>query len=217
MDYNGHVEPGAGPATRHLPNCTIMKLSVGPMDNNTYLLRNDTSGTQLLIDAAAEPERILDLVGPGGLTAIVTTHSHQDHWGALAHVQEATGAQTFAHKTDAGAIGPRTDSELQDGQIIRFGGIQLCVTHLRGHTDGSIALAYLDPEGPPHLFTGDSLFPGGVGMTHNPDEFTTLLGDVTEKLFDRFPDATWVYPGHGDDTTIGRERPQLAQWRDRGW
>ena len=132
-------------------------------------------------------------------------------------MKEATGAATFAHKADAGAIGARTDQELEDGQTIRLGEIQLSVTNLRGHTDGSIALGYLGPDGPPHVFTGDSLFPGGVGMTRSPADFARLLNDVTGKLFNSFPDETWIYPGHGDDTTLGRERPHLPEWRARGW
>ena len=217
MKYTGHVTPGGPSETRSLSNLTITKLSVGPMDNNTYLLRDNTSGDQLLVDAAAEPERILDLIGPDGLFAIVTTHAHQDHWGALAEVKNATGAVTFAHESDAQLIGTRSDRELKDGQSIKFGEIELSVTNLRGHTDGSIALGYLDPLGPAHLFTGDSLFPGGVGMTRNSADFTMLLNDVIEKIFNCYADETWVYPGHGDDTTLGRERPHLPEWRDRGW
>jgi glyoxylase-like metal-dependent hydrolase (beta-lactamase superfamily II) len=92
------------------------------------------------------------------------------------------------------------------------------VIHLVGHTPGSIALLYDDPTGPPHLWTGDSLFPGGVGNTHgNRDDFEQLFADVTTKVFDRLPDETWVYPGHGNDTTLGAERPALPEWRARGW
>jgi glyoxylase-like metal-dependent hydrolase (beta-lactamase superfamily II) len=91
------------------------------------------------------------------------------------------------------------------------------VIHLRGHTPGSIALAHRPADGPPHLFTGDSLFPGGVGKTWSEQDFTTLLDEVTTKVFDRLPDETWFYPGHGDDSDLGRERPHLAEWRERGW
>jgi glyoxylase-like metal-dependent hydrolase (beta-lactamase superfamily II) len=91
------------------------------------------------------------------------------------------------------------------------------VIHLRGHTPGSIALLYDDPDGTPHLFTGDSLFPGGVGRTRSAEDFGTLVGDVSAKLFDRLPDETWFYPGHGADSTLGDQRPLLAEWRERGW
>ena len=88
---------------------------------------------------------------------------------------------------------------------------------LRGHTPGSIALLWTNPHGADHLFTGDSLFPGGVGKTGTPDDFTSLLNDVTSRLFDRLSDDTVVHPGHGDSTTIGAERPRLREWRARGW
>lgn len=97
------------------------------------------------------------------------------------------------------------------------GQITLEVIHLRGHTPGSIALLYRDPNGHPHLFTGDSLFPGGVGKTGSPSDFTSLLDDVETRIFGELPDETWFYPGHGDDSTLGEQRGQLAEWRERGW
>ncbi|MET0448332.1 MAG: MBL fold metallo-hydrolase, partial [Aeromicrobium sp.] len=97
------------------------------------------------------------------------------------------------------------------------GSCELEVIELVGHTPGSIALAYDDPDGIVHLFTGDSLFPGGVGKTWSPEDFVTLVDEVETKIFDRFPDDTRIYPGHGHDTTLGAERPHLAEWRERGW
>ena len=94
---------------------------------------------------------------------------------------------------------------------------ELEVIHLVGHTPGTIALLYDDPAGTPHLFTGDSLFPGGVGKTWSAEDFRSLIDDVSTKLFDRLPDETWFYPGHGDDSTLGAERPHLPEWRERGW
>ena len=98
-----------------------------------------------------------------------------------------------------------------------FGALVLRAIHLVGHTPGSIALLYDDPEGQPHLFTGDCLFPGGVGKTPDADAFASLYAGVTSKVFDVLPDETWVYPGHGNDTTLGRERPSLDDWAARGW
>ena len=93
--------------------------------------------------------------------------------------------------------------------------------HLRGHTPGSIALCYDaggELAGTPHLFTGDSLFPGGPGNTEqDPQRFTQLMDDLEERVFARLPDGTWVYPGHGNDTVLGAERPHTAEWRARGW
>jgi glyoxylase-like metal-dependent hydrolase (beta-lactamase superfamily II) len=187
------------------------------MDNNAYLVRCLATGALLLIDAAAEPEVLLSLIGDDPVAAIVTTHRHADHVGALAAVSQATGAATYAHRLDADQLPITVDHTLDDGDSMSWGACRADVLHLPGHTPGGLALVIDDPEGHPHAFTGDSLFPGGVGRTESPIDFGVLLGAVTEKLFDRLPDETWVYPGHGDDTTLGAERPSLADWRARGW
>jgi glyoxylase-like metal-dependent hydrolase (beta-lactamase superfamily II) len=217
MSYTGKTHVG-GPAQVHeLTRLTISKLAVGPMDNNSYLLRCRETGEQLLIDAAAEPERILDLIGPDGLTTIVTTHAHPDHWGALAEVRKQTGATSVAHEADAEHLAELVNRTVVDGDTITVGQVALRVIHLVGHTPGSIALLYDDPMGQPHLFTGDCLFPGGVGKTWSPEDFDTLLAGVKERIFDSLPDETWVYPGHGNDTTVGTERPSLTEWEARRW
>jgi glyoxylase-like metal-dependent hydrolase (beta-lactamase superfamily II) len=216
VTYTGDVTPGGPPAVRELPDLTITKLSVGMMDNNAYLLRDRATGEQLLIDAAAEPERLLELVGDAGLSTVVTTHQHHDHWFALADVVTATGARSIAHPADASAL-PVVDATVEDGQTVTVGESTLEVIHLVGHTPGSIALVYRDPTGVAHLFTGDSLFPGGVGNTQGDAErFGSLINDVEHKLFDRLPDDTWFYPGHGKDSTLGKERPAIPEWRARG-
>lgn len=215
--YNGRVTVG-GPADVHeLTGLVISKLAVGPFDNNAYLLRCRDTGRQVLVDAAAEPDRLLELVGPDGIDAVVTTHRHPDHWQALAAVVDATGATTIAHELDAAGIPVPTDVTVRDGDLIHVGSATLEAIHLVGHTPGSIALLYDDPEGAPHLLTGDCLFPGGVGKTGSPEDFDRLYADVVDRIFDRLPDETWVYPGHGDDTSVGTERGSLGQWRERGW
>jgi glyoxylase-like metal-dependent hydrolase (beta-lactamase superfamily II) len=217
MSYRGKVKPGS-PDVRELSHLMITKASVGPMDNNAYLLRCRHTDEQVLIDAAAEPDTLLSLVGPGGLARVITTHQHRDHWSALAEVVKATGAETMAGEADAPGIPVPTARTLVEGDQVAVGSSRLDVIHLVGHTPGSVALLYDDPDGPPHLFTGDSLFPGGVGNTHgNPDDFASLINDVETKIFDRLPDETWIYPGHGNDTTLGVERPHLPEWRARGW
>lgn len=217
MTYRGDVSPGGAPAVRELDRLTITKVSVGPMDNNAYLLRCRATGEQLLIDAANEAPRLLELVGDAGLATVVTTHQHMDHWVALEEVVAKTGARALAHADDAAGL-PIESEPLADGDTVRVGDCPLEVIHLRGHTPGSIALLYRDPAGIPHLWTGDSLFPGGVGNTNkDPQRFGTLIDDVEHKLFDRLPDETWFYPGHGKDSTLGAERPALPQWRARGW
>ncbi|MEO3752924.1 MBL fold metallo-hydrolase [Streptomyces sp. B6B3] len=218
MSYTGKVTVG-GPADVHeLTQLIISKVAVGPMENNAYLLRCRRTGEQLLVDAANEPDTLLRLVGDDGLGAVVTTHRHGDHWQALDAVVRATGARTYAGEHDAEGIPVPTDAPVADGDTVPVGACRLTARHLVGHTPGSIALVYDDPDGHPHVFTGDCLFPGGVGNTRGDQEaFGRLLHDVETKLFAALPDETWVYPGHGDDTTLGAERPHLDEWRARGW
>ncbi|MQY26637.1 MBL fold metallo-hydrolase [Nocardia aurantia] len=219
-EYTGTVTVGGPADVRELPALTLTKVAVGPFDNNAYLLRCKHTGKQLLVDAANEPETLLNLAG-GQLDAVLTTHQHADHWQALEQVVEATGATTYAGVLDADDVPVPTQVRVDDGDVIRIGDIELTAIHLVGHTPGSIALLYRDPgdpDGHPHLLTGDCLFPGGVGNTRkDPERFASLYEGVVTKLFDRLPDDTWVYPGHGKDTTLGAERPHLPEWRQRGW
>ena len=218
--YTGHVESQSA-ARRTLPGVSIIKMSVGPMDNNAYLVTCAATGETLLIDAANDPELLVRLVGEHApkLAMIVTTHQHFDHWQALAAVAESTGAPTAAHELDAGPLPIPPERFLAGGDVLTLGDLTFDVIHLRGHTPGSVALA-LRPNGErtaTQLFTGDCLFPGGVGKTWEEGAFEQLLGDVESRVFDAYDDDTVVYPGHGDDTTIGAERPHLAEWAERGW
>ncbi|MCG7611199.1 MULTISPECIES: MBL fold metallo-hydrolase [Mycobacterium] len=216
--YTGHQEPGTA-ARRTLPNASVIKISVGPMDNNAYLVTCNSTGETLLIDAANDAEVLLDVIRQQTpkLSLIVTSHQHFDHWQALKTVAEATGAPTAAHALDADPLPVTPDRILADGDTITVGDLTFDVIHLQGHTEGSVALALKSPDGVTHLFTGDCLFPGGVGKTWQPGDFERLLGDVSTKVFDVYDDRTVVYPGHGDDTTLGAERPHLGEWRERGW
>ncbi|MEJ7691169.1 MAG: MBL fold metallo-hydrolase [Nocardioidaceae bacterium] len=217
MSYRGSAKPGS-PAVRDLPELRITKASVGSMDNNAYLLQCRRTDELVLVDAAAEPETLLGLLGGQPLARVVTTHRHHDHWGALGAVVDATGAETVAGADDVDGIPVPTSRPVADGDAIAVGASVLSVIHLVGHTPGSIALLYDDPEGMPHLFTGDSLFPGGPGRTTRPEDFDSLMDDLQTKVFDRLPDETWVYPGHGDDLPgLGIERPHVVDWRARGW
>ncbi len=219
MTYTGNVKVGGPPDTREIEGLTVTKLAVGPMDNNAYLLRDTATGEGMLIDAANEADRLIELVGGTPITWIVTTHRHGDHWQALAEVQQATGAVVVAHTEDAAELPIPVDDDITDGDILRFGEAAVSVIHLRGHTPGSVAL-YYDAEGAlsaaPHLFTGDSLFPGGPGKTGSPKDFAQLMDDLEARVFGALPDDTVVYPGHGRDTNLGVERPQHAEWRSPG-
>ena len=209
-----------------LPALTIRRISVSEMDNNVYLLTAKASGEQVLIDAADDFPAIQQLLqdAPGDTSAtprlalIATTHQHWDHVRALKELVEATGAATAAGTDDAEALPVPVDRPLGHGDTVAVDGFELAAVHLRGHTPGSIAFVYEDPEGPAHIFSGDSLFPGGVGNTQkDPGRFNQLLDDVTQRLFGTYPDSAVVHPGHGKPTTLGAERPHLEEWRARGW
>ena len=209
-----------------LPALTIRSISVSDMDNNVYLLTAKASGAQLLIDAADDLPAIRQLLADGAadtaaearLALVATTHQHWDHVRALKELVEATGARTAAGADDADALPVPADRQLGHGDKVAVDGLELTAVHLRGHTPGSIAFVYEDPEGPVHIFSGDSLFPGGVGNTQkDPERFNQLLSDVTERLFGAYPDTAVVHPGHGKPTTLGAERPHLDEWRARGW
>ena len=177
--YTGHQEPQTA-ARRTLPNASIIKVSVGPMDNNAYLVTCNSTGKTLLIDAANDAEVLLDVIKQQApeLSLIVTSHQHFDHWQALKAVAEVTGAPTAAHSLDAEPLPVTPDRILADGDTITIGDLTFDVIHLQGHTEGSVALALKSPDGVTHLFTGDCLFPGGVGKTWQPGDFERLLGDA---------------------------------------
>ena len=224
--YTGDVSPGGDPAVRSLGCLTLTKVAVDPeMSNNCYLLHCGETDELVLIDAAAEPERLLELIGGRSLTSIVTTHQHWDHHRALAAVKAAhPAAIVVAGEPDADAIEEQTgvtvDRRVGEGDKVAVGTCDLQVIPIAGHTPGSIVLLLDDPTASPEpqLFTGDSLFPGGVGATFgDADAFTQLVGEVETKIFGRLPDATWFYPGHGGDGMLGDDRPHLEEWRSRGW
>lgn len=221
--YTGEVTPGGTPDVRELSKLIITKVAVDPqMSNNCYVLRCRATDEQVLIDAADDAPTLLGVLGDSGASKVITTHQHWDHHRALKEVTAATGAVVVAGAEDADAITEQTDvpvdDRVTDGDTVEFGDVRLQVIHLVGHTPGSIALLYDDPDGTPHLFTGDSLFPGGVGNTFgDAAAFRSLLHDVRTKLFERLPDETWFYPGHGNDSTLGDERPHVGEWEQRGW
>lgn len=221
----GHVEPGGPSWVHHLPGAVVRKLSVSDMDNNVYLLVCTATGERLLVDAADDAGRIQELLeqrgdtaGDGRLAQVLTTHRHADHHRALVEVLDATGARHLAGAADAEALPAEVDERLEDGDTVRVGDLVLDVIGLRGHTPGSVALALTTggDRSETVIFTGDSLFPGGPGRTTGEQDFTSLMDDLEARVFDVYQDAL-VLPGHGDNTTLARERPQLDDWRERGW
>ncbi len=215
--YTGVVIVGGPSQELSLGGLSMSKIAVGDFNNNAYLLTCTSTGQRLLIDAAADAQALLNWIGPAPLETIVTTHRYRDHWQALEEVQRSTSAQTITTQIDAGLISVETDRFVGPGDLIAVGDQELECLVLRGHTEASLALVYRAEDGQSHIWTGDCLFPGGIGKTESPEDFAELYHAVKRQVFDRFADSTCIYPGHGSDTTLGAERPNLSQWWQRRW
>ena len=191
----------------------VTSLSVGTIDNNVYILTCLSTGKRMLVDPANDADAILDALGTPELTYILITHGDRDHFLALDEIRAATGAPVVMHPDDVHLLDGRpVDGELHDGDVLRVGEAEVTVLHTPGHTAGSICL-----YAPPFLIAGDTLFPGGPGLTKRPGgDFALIVESIRDKLF-TLPEATIVYPGHGRGTTIGAEKPHLAEWIERGW
>ncbi len=185
---------------------------VGPMDNNVFIVRCTDTGDAVLIDAANEHERLLELCERLGVRRVIETHGHWDHIQAVPAVRDA-GYDVGVTAADAGML-PAYDDILTDDSVIQVGNLRLSTIATPGHTPGSMCFQL---EGTPLLFSGDTLFPGGPGNTSfEGGDFPTIIESIDRRLFTR-PADTIVLPGHGLWTTIGHERPHLQEWVDRGW
>jgi glyoxylase-like metal-dependent hydrolase (beta-lactamase superfamily II) len=191
----------------------IHKVVVGPVDNNVFVLRCKATGDAVLIDAANEHERLLELCGRLGVRKVLETHGHWDHIQAVPAVRDA-GYDVGVTEADAAML-PSYDFVLADQSVIEVGRLRLHTIATPGHTPGSMCFLV---EGSPVLFSGDTLFPGGPGATKfEGGHFPTIIESIESRLFSPLAPKTIVLPGHGDDTTIGAERPHLQEWIDRGW
>jgi glyoxylase-like metal-dependent hydrolase (beta-lactamase superfamily II) len=191
----------------------IHKLVVGPMDNNVFILRCKETGDSVLLDAANEHEKLLALCQQLNVRRVLETHGHWDHIQAVPAVRDA-GYDVGITAQDAGML-PSYDFVLEDESVIEVGRLRLHTIHNPGHTPGSMSFRL---EGSPVLFSGDTLFPGGPGNTsYEGGDFPTIIRSIEDRLFAKLAADTIVMPGHGDDTTIGAERPHLQEWIDRGW
>ncbi|MCU1353940.1 MAG: hypothetical protein JWM05_3149 [Acidimicrobiales bacterium] len=190
----------------------IHKLVVGPMDNNVFVLRCTQTGEAVLLDAANEHEKLLDLCRTLDVRQVLETHGHWDHIQAVPELRDA-GYSVHVTAQDAEML-PSYDELLADDDVITVGRLRLHTIHTPGHTPGSMCFRL---EGSPILFSGDTLFPGGVGNTKFGGDWPTILRSVEDRLFATLDADVQVLPGHGDDTTIGAERPHLDEWVERGW
>jgi glyoxylase-like metal-dependent hydrolase (beta-lactamase superfamily II) len=191
----------------------IHKLVVGPMDNNVFVVRCRHTGEAVLIDAANEHDKLLELARRLDVGRVIETHGHWDHIQAVPEMREA-GYSVGVTSEDAGML-PSYDEIITDDSVIEVGRLRLRTIHTPGHTPGSICFLV---EGKPILFSGDTLFPGGPGNTSfEGGDFPTIIRSIEDRLFAPLAPDTLVLPGHGDDTTIGTESPHLQEWVDRGF
>lgn len=217
MDDRFRVEPG-GPWIEHVDGpLTVRKRCVGPLENASYLLACTRTRQGLLIDPADEADALRDLMDGFAVGAAVVTHGHADHVAAWPALVREPGLAMWAHRGDAPRLPAPADRWLSDGEHLGVGDLLVEVLHVPGHTEGSIVLGVRGGTAT-HLFTGDTLFPGGPGNTGgDPQRHGLLMDGLESRLFARYGDATRVHPGHGDATLLGIERPHLAEWRARGW
>ncbi len=215
MPDNGHVEPGGPWLDRVDGPLLLRKLSVSTMDNNVYVLADRGSGRALLVDVADDAPRLLEAVAGLEVIAAVQTHGHWDHVRAWSGITDA-GIEVWGHRDDAPLFPAPLDRALTGGDVLTVGALRIEVLHVPGHTAGSLCFLV---QGGQHtyLLSGDTLFPGGHGRTETEADHERIMDGLEAQVFARLDDDTLVLPGHGDDTTIGRERPFLAEWRARGW
>jgi len=178
----------------------LRRLEVGPWPMNCYLLRCPETGRVAIVDPGADAERILEAVGQAPVECILLTHGHPDHVGALDAVREATGAPVGIHTADAEMFAVQAEIVLEDGQEVRVGEGQVRVTHVPGHTPGSICLRLNS-----RAVVGDAIFPGGPGYTASPQSLAQSLDSLGRSVF-TWPDGTELHPGHGGHTTVQSER-----------
>jgi glyoxylase-like metal-dependent hydrolase (beta-lactamase superfamily II) len=188
----------------------VRKIRVGEMENNVYVLEDPETHDALLIDGCFEPDTILSGCEGANIVGIVQTHAHYDHIQALPALKEKLGVPVYAHEGEDYPV--PIDVKLEHGGTVPFGNKEVKVMHTPGHTPGGVCLLIGK-----HLVSGDTLFPGGPGNTWEDAElFRTIIASIKDNLF-VLDDDTFVYPGHGDDTTIGAEKPNLDEWIERGW
>lgn len=212
----GHVEADGPWLDRRDGHLLLRKLSVGEMDNNVYVVVCVRTRRALLVDVADRADRIAAALEGFEPVAAVQTHGHFDHVRAWDEVRDELGIEVWGHEADQPLFPRPLDRTLEHGEVLAIGDLEVEVLHVPGHTPGSL-LYLVRGEARHHLLSGDTLFPGGHGRTQTAEDHHLIMDGLEREVFDRLPDDTWVYPGHGDDTSLGTERPHLQQWRERGW
>ena len=183
----------------------IRCLEVGPWPMNCYLVSCPASGQVAVVDPGEDADEILALAG-SQVCCILLTHGHPDHVGALETVRRATDAPVGIHPADSEAWGLDADFPLLDGMEVQVGRERVRVSHVPGHTPGSVCLRFDD-----RAVVGDAIFPGGPGHTTSPEALAQSLYSLGRTVF-TWPDDTVLYPGHGTSTTVGAEREAFERF-----
>ena len=217
MSYSGRVHPGGRPDVRELPRLVVTKLSVSEMDNNVYLLRCRQTDTQVLVDAADDAARVLEVVGADGLERVVTTHKHWDHHRALAEVVRATGAETVAGAEDADELPVPVDRRVVGGDVVEVGDCRLEVIHLVGHTPGSSRCCTTTPTARRTCSPGT---PCSRGVSARPGRRRTSRPSSTRcprSCSTGCPTRPGSTPATVTTPRSGPSVPHVDEWRARGW
>lgn len=186
----------------------LQVVTVGSYQENCYVLHDAATKQCIVFDPGAEPERILALIGDSTVTAILITHAHHDHVGAVAAIKAATGAPVSIHRAELPALGPIPhDSELQDGDEVLLGEHRIRAVHTPGHTPGMLSFMIDDQR----VLVGDTIFGGGPGHTWSAADFQTTLTTLHDVILG-WPDTYICYPGHGDSFRIGDVRERITQF-----
>ena len=185
-------------------NIRIERLELGSFGTNAYIVVCARTGDSVLIDAPADAKFIISKLKGTNPKYLLLTHNHFDHVGALSEVHAELAIPLAAHVRDAANLPVPPDVLLNDGDTISFGRQKLEVLHTPGHTPGSLCF-----RTDLHLISGDTIFPGGPGLTRSSADFRQIVASITEKIF-ALPDDTRIYPGHGDATILGEEKAQFS-------
>jgi len=188
----------------------VIRMVVGPFDNNAYLVRDPTVPCSVVIDAAAEPGRILEAIGQDRLLVILQTHAHMDHIQGLETLRRRTGAPVGIHPLEPEAQGLSPELSLTDGGRIEVGAHQLEILHTPGHTPGSVCFLLMDT----FCFCGDVVFPGGPGKTWSSEGFLQIIQSLEKKIY-MLSQAVRLLPGHGEGITVGESRREYEAFRSR--
>ena len=196
-----------------MPADVIKVGPLGPYANNAYIIVDHATKKSIVVDAPFESERTIEAARDTDVHMIIVTHRHADHWAAIDLVKESLAAPVWCHEADRAPYAAKVFDTLSDGDVVPIGETKVRVIHTPGHTPGSICLLVESADGPV-LISGDTLFPGGPGRSDSPAALQEMIGSITSRLL-TIPDATAVYPGHGDNGSIAASKREYAAFASK--